>query len=555
MCSTVAAVPDALAVKLRAVTEAVRKKDLPAAIAAAEILYAAAPNRPDSQLRALQAFLQAGLVDRAGAVAAASRLNWKDAPRLAHLAMLAFGRTGQRSAAAEAGRSALKGGPQDPKLAATVADALIQAGYPTEALKALLESGLERSEDRRAWYEYARALHYIGSRSEEALIAAQHALELDQENIRVVELVARLMLDLGMADQGLALLGKVAEERRNPTVRMLQVEAMFAVGRIDEGLPLALELAADHLGSLPITRRIIALLSKARRKDEAGSIYDRSLAERRSRLPATFAEGLVGIMGQDYPCAPIIPPQRIDWLWSRLVAASRAPADRNVWERELRQVIALDRLILEWIECRPDALSEPERFIDGVATARQTLARARENGAGVFLAAAHVGLMFGGLAALADSDLPITFVASVPNLGRAAHDAHLVSTSGQDNSAIGRSLYRAITNGNVVSVAIEGGAAKDSDRYPLFDRMIPVSTFIPRLAWKTRTPSFFPLVVWTGSRAKVTVTRLPEADRYRSVEAYQTAWMRAYLSCVERALLEHPNSARAAGGFWGTISF
>ena len=511
MCSAVTTAPPALAEQLsHAVAQAIRQKDWPVATDGAQRLLALAPDRGDSQLRALQAYLQAGQVDLAVGVARASRPNWAGMPRLAQLAMLALGRAGDRSTAAEAGQLALQGDPQDLKLAATVADALTQAGRPSEAIRALTAAGVRTSDDPRGWYELARALQVGGAKPDQILPDARRALELDPTNLRVLELVARLSLDQGQPQTALTLLEPLDPSRRNPTVALLLVEATLAVGRLDDGLAQAQALAEGTASSIPMSRRITALLSKAGLIDPARAVYNRNLAHRNRRLPSSFAAGVAEILAQDRPAAPESPPQRIDWLWSQLVAAGRAPSSRSEWERELRQVTALDRLILDWIECRPEALAE--------------------------------------------SGLPMAFVASVPNLGQAAHDAHLVSTSGQDDGIIGRTLYRAIKAGKVVSVAIEGGAVSGGTRFPLFDRMIPVSTFIPRLAWKTHSPSFFPLVAWTGTRARVSVTRLPSPERFRTVDAYETAWTRAYLKTLETALLDYPGSARVAGGFWGSIN-
>lgn len=556
MHSAVAKNPSALVSKLSAgIGEAIRKKDWSRATVEADRLMAAAPGRPETALRALQVFLQSGEVDRAAAVARAARGQWQASPKVAHLAMLALGRAGDRVAAAEAGRLALRDTPENLRLAAAVADALIQAGCPAEAFGLLTAAGVRESEEPRAWYELARAGWAARHPGASVLADAQRALALAPGNLRATELVARLLLDTGQPDTALALLQPLEDGHRNSTVRMLHVEAALGAGRLDEALLLAMSLAESTVDSLPMTRRLTGLLSAAGLQTEARGIYSRSLDQRRARLPARFADGVARILCADSPPGPKIPLQRIGWLWAQLALAGHAPSDRAVWERELRQVTALDRLILDWIECRPKALAETTAIMDGIAPATETLAAAQAEGRGVFVAAAHVGLLFGSLAALAGTGLPMTFVASVPNLGLAKHDAHLISTSGQDEGAVGRALYRAVRSGQIVSVAIEGGAGQGQSRYPLLDRLIPLSTFIPRLAWKTRTPSFFPLMVWTGSRAKVSLARLPDPDRYHSAEAYVTGWTRAYLKHLELAILDNPASARAAGGFWTSITF
>jgi tetratricopeptide (TPR) repeat protein len=325
MCSAVATAPPASAEQLsHVVAQAIRQKDWPGATQGAERLLEVAPDSPGSQLRALQAYLQAGQVDRAVQVARGSARYWAEMPRLAQLAMLALGRAGDRTAAAEAGRLALQGDPKDLKLAAAVADALTQAGRPTEAIGALVTAAVRDSADPRAWYELARATHASGASADQTLVDARRALELDPGNLRSIELVARLSLDLGMPQQALALL---EGSKRNPTVSLMLAEALLAVGRLDEGLTLALQLAAANPQSIPVSRRITALLSKADLTDQARSVYRRNLDHRLGQLPASFASGVADILSQDRPKAPEIPPQRIDWLWSQLVAANRAPAD------------------------------------------------------------------------------------------------------------------------------------------------------------------------------------------------------------------------------------
>jgi len=147
----------------------------------------------------------------------------------------------------------------------------------------------------------------------------------------------------------------------------------------------------------------------------------------------------------------------------------------------------------------------------------------------------------------------MTFVASAPKLGHMALDASLVSTSTQDEGTIGRALYRALRAGKVVAVAIDGASAKGGDTYPLFDRRIALSDFIPRLAWKSGAASFFPSVVWDGHHARLTLSALPSPEGFPTVEAYVSVWMRAFLDRLESLLIDHPGSARASGGFWGNI--
>ena len=59
----------------------------------------------------------------------------------------------------------------------------------------------------------------------------------------------------------------------------------------------------------------------------------------------------------------------------------------------------LDRYILDWIECRPAALEQIATIMAPTDAARDEVAAALGLGKGAFLAAAHVGLLFGSIAA------------------------------------------------------------------------------------------------------------------------------------------------------------
>lgn len=501
--------------------------------------------------RAMQAYLQAGQVASAVTVALSARDAWSRSPRLVELAMLALGRAGKRGLAAEAARAAAVGACGDLRLAGVAADAFTQAGHPSEAIATLEAAGVRASNDARAWYELARAEHRLGTALVAGLADASHALALAPQNLRVIELVARLHLDGDQPQTAIDLLASLPDDQQNSTVRFLLVEAYSALDAFDLAAQHARKLAIDHVASQPLIRRIGTALLRAGQFDLAHDLYRQNLEIRRQGLPIRLVDGVAERMRGG---AAALPLQRLDWLWQVLSSRNRAPADREGWVREVTAVAAIDRLILDWMECHPDAGDELAALITGIEPAKEMVADALRNGKGAFIAAAHVGLLFGGLGALALSGLPMTFVASVPKLGHKALDANLVSTSTQGERAIGLALHRALRAGKVVAVAIDGAPAKGGATYPLFDRLIALSDFIPRLAWKSGAASFFPSVIWDGQQARLSLSPLPSPTGSPTVEAYVTVWMRAYLDQLESLLLDHPGSARASGGFWANIA-
>ncbi len=530
---------------------AIRRRDWPAAVAAADDLMAMSPDDSAAVTRALQAYLQGGEVASAVAVALSARQVWPRSPRLVELAILALGRAGERGLAAEAARVAAGLAAGDLRLAGVAADAFTQAGHPSEAIAVLEASGVRASDNPRAWYELARAEQRLGSAPVAGLADARLALALAPGNLRVLELVARLHLDCDQPDAAIALLAGLPEDQQTATVSFLLVEAYSSLDAFDLAAQHARRLATVHVASQPLIRRISAALLQAGQADLARDLYQQNLDIRRQALPPRLADGVADRMRGTTAALPV---QRLDWLWQALTARNRAPADRDAWVREVTGVSATDRLLLDWMECHPDAGNDLAKLITGIGPARALVADALQDGKGAFIAAAHVGLLFGGLAALALSGLPMTFVASVPKLGQRALDINLVSTSTMDQGAIGRALYRAARAGKVVAVAIDGAPAKGGTIYPLFDRQIALSDFTPRLAWKSGAASFFPSVIWDGHQARLSLSPLPSSTDSQTVEAYVTVWMRAYLDRLETLLLDHPGSARASGGFWGNIA-
>ena len=125
--------------------QAIRRRDWPAAIAAADDLIAISPQDPAAVTRALQAYLQAGQVGSAARLALSARQAWSRSPRLVELAVLALGRAGERGLAAEAARVAAVGTCTNLRLAGVAADAFTQAGHPSEAIAVLEAAGVRQA--------------------------------------------------------------------------------------------------------------------------------------------------------------------------------------------------------------------------------------------------------------------------------------------------------------------------------------------------------------------------------------------------------------------------
>ena len=535
-------------------TVAARRKDRAGTIAAARRLCQIAPQAAGLQARALQALMQAGATEHAADLARKQARNWPASARLAHLSMLALARVQAYAAAAQAASHALTHRPKDLQLAASAADILLHLGRARAAIAVLEDAGVTQGDDPRAWFELARARGRLGD-LDGACKAAQAACARDPANARVLDLTARVMWQAGHRAEAEAIVQALPDQARTTATRYLEIDMLMARGATAQAALLAQDLASENLRDFPLMRRLTGVLLRAGEDMRARALYAQSLELRRAALPRTFAAGAAALLsGTDVPSGD--PPQhRLDWLYAQLAARTAAPPDRTRWEGQMRRALALDRLALDWIEAHPDRLPEIATLIDADEASLAALKAAQANGQGVLLAAAHVGLLFPGLVALKATGLPMSFVASTPDTGQAGGGRDLLSTSSHDENWIMRQVMRALRAGRMVTVAIDGAAAGNRLSLPLFDQRIIVSDVVPRLAWKTGAPSFFPLAVPSADgRISSLLRPLPAPQDHDSADSFAAAWNAAFAQAITTALCTYPQAARASGGFWRGIT-
>ena len=548
----VAVVPDNLLLRRDQISLALRQGDFATARLAADHVGRIAPDDPAAMAQVIQVWLAVNEGTRAADLAEACRPAWIGQARLVHMAMLALYRAGRMAAALAAARLSLATSPDDLTMVGQAAAVLLTEGLASEALAALHRAGAETSDDVRALFETARARALLSQVDPEAVALLQRVVAVQPEHHRALDLLGRCLLAQGQAMAARDVLFAIPPHRRSAAALTQLARALVKTQGHAEALAIFGDLvAADH-DNIPLRREYAGALVRAGNTEAAEEVYRHGLAQRAARLPDSFAAGIAAIVA--HPPAANIPRPRLEWVHSVLQAAGRAPQDRAQWQADAATCLAIDRLFADWLECRTPRGAEVLPFLQGVDAAHSDLKQGLALGRGAFLAAAHIGVLFSGPAALFSAGVDAMWLASIPQMGGALQMNALISTSSQDESVIGRSILRALRRGAVVCISIDGSTNRQGPTVPLFDRQIALSSFLPRLAHRRQVPSYFPRLVWTGQAVKVDLIRLPDPNDGEEVEAFVARWTTEFVGLVRDMILTAPGSIRGSGGFWTGIS-
>ena len=547
----IAADPAAVLFQMDRASLALRQKDRAQAAQAAEQVWRLAPGDAVAAAQVMQVWLALGNRVRAAAVARQTEGLWPGQVRLAQMAMTALYRAGDMAAALRAAEAAVAAGPGDLAVATAAAAVFLTNLRANAAIAALEGAGAGGSGDARALFELGRARAMLDLMDDRGLTALQQAAQADPQNHRTADLLARQLMARGQHAQAREVLLAVPVAQRSDALTVQLARAMARSGQLDQALDLYRGLVARDPGNDPLRRQYAGTLVKAGHEAAALDAYAEGMNRRAAALPDTFAEGVarLGVTQQG-----VIPQVRLDWVHGVLTRAGRAPADRAAWEAEVTLVNRIDTLMLDWVECRPERAAELVPYLGDLQQGGDVLRAALGPGKGVFMATAHIGLLLGGPPALHALGVDAAWLSSVPNFLDRAYFRNLISTSSENQATIGRSILKALRRGAVVGIAIDGLSLRGDRSYPLFDKQVQLSDFLPRMAYRFAVRSFFPRLPWAGAGMAGDVLPLPDPLPGESEDAFVARWMAAYLGQVEAFILDHPTSIRASGGFWGTIA-
>ena len=232
----------------------------------------------------------------------------------------------------------------------------------------------------------------------------------------------------------------------------------------------------------------------------------------------------------------------------------KAPKNEVSWKVQVNRVNQLDHFILDWLECKPKQVSEIFPYMQNLDSAADLLNEALKLGGGAFVASAHIGLLFAGPVALNFLKLDSAWIASVPDLEDNRFGNSLISTSSESESQVGRNILKSLKANKVVAIACDGSSARKESSYKLFNsHNIVLSEFIPRLAFKKKTPSFFPHIIWENNMIAVTLIKMPDPFEGEFLDDFTSRWVKFFLSQLEALIIKYPSSIRGSGGFWTAL--
>ena len=543
--------PAAVVFQMDRASLALRRKDrTQAGLAAAEV-WRLAPGDAAAAVQVMQVWLALGDVAQAAGVAQQTEALWPGHARLAQMAMTALYRARDMAAALRAAEAAVAAGPGDLAVATAAAGVFLTNLQASAAIAALERAGAGGSGDARAMFELGRARAMLDLMDDRGLTALQQAAEADPLNHRTADLLARQLMARGQHAQAREVLLAVPVAQRSDALTVQLARAMARSGQVAQALDLYGGLVARNPVNDPLRRAYCGTLVKAGQEAAAVAVYAEGLHRRMAALPVTFAEGVAQLT-----VAPqgVIAQVRLDWVHGVLTRAGRAPLDRATWQAEVTLVNRIDALMLDWVECRPDRAAELVPYLGDLQRGGDVLRAALSPGKGVFMATAHIGLLLGGPPALHALGIDAAWLSSVPNFLDRAYFRNLISTSSENQATIGRSILKALRRGAVVGIAIDGLSLRGDRSYPLFDKKVQLSDFLPRMAYRFAVRSFFPRLPWAGAGMAGDVLPLPDPLPGEGEDDFVARWMRAYLDEVEAFILDHPTSIRGSGGFWGTIA-
>jgi hypothetical protein len=301
-----------------------------------------------------------------------------------------------------------------------------------------------------------------------------------------------------------------------------------------------MDFLKEHINKIVVWKQSIKMFAYFNRLDLAKQINENWLEHRCSILSTDFSEDLSAILENDE--LNLVPKERLDWFLGHI--RSSVPLSSQI-----NQQNAIDHLLLDWIECKPEQVNQIMPFLD-CEDALLKVNKALELGKGVFIASSHTGLLFAGPIILRLAGLDAKWVASVPNLEENTLSSSLLSTSTDNDSALGRKILKALSENKIVGIASDGNKDGKKVTAKLFDKEIGLSEFIPRMMYRKKTPCFFAHSYWQDGTIKVDLQEASHANANQPVEKFIQSWAQQYCLYFERQLVLFPQSARCTGGFW-----
>lgn len=486
---------------------------------AARATLALAQSEPGEAYSWMMAFVRNGDVADAAAIAAALDPDNLPNERMATMAVRALMEDGRTAAAIRLG------------------DAALRAGHDCAALRSSLGlSHLRRGADED------RKVH--------AVTHFEAGLQMAPADVRLLTLYGETLLRAGRYQEAVEPLAQALELAPElEQTRALYARALRHTLQYDDAADQWMRLVEKSPDKLLWQRAAIGALTQAGRPEEAEALFSRYIATRSARLPGSFQEALAR-MEEKLDTAPI-PQARLDWAWSLRGDTS---ADRASWERRARWGHMIDHLLLDWLECREERAEEAMHLLGELDTGERFFAPLLAAGRGVVVATAHVGPMYAGLMAMELVGIPSRWLATAPSIAQSSYSEALISTADQTEAQVAKACMRAINEGYVLCLAIDGAINPAAPRTTFEGQDVTYSGFASHLAYRLNVPSVFYVPRWESGRMSYTLEMLPSPNSGEDAQAYSQRWQAAYFEHLREHLASEPENLRLSGGIWRHVT-
>ncbi len=524
------------------------------AIEALTRAYALDPQSAKLRNRVIRTCLRTGDVNAACRFALREKDKWHEDHRFAHLSALALARAGKPDLALGAAEAIYLDRDCDVEAMTTAAEVFLATAQPNRALEIGRKAVHRKLETARIRYLMARASL---KRGDDASIAMHHLRKcrtLEPDHLPATELLADLLMQDGDFRSAADHLENVLRlDPKRVTARFKLGEAMRFQRRNTEAAQIQAEALAQEPEAHDWKRRAIAALLRAGRTDEAQAAFDAFREAKSKTLPACLPAGLNVLYDQTGKAD--IPASTLDWAWkiSQDLPGDRQYLDRTAWERLAKWGHLADRLITDWLECRPEADGELTDLFRGLDDVAERLDMAMEDGRGIIIVTAHLGPMHAGPLALRSLDIPHKWLGSMPHISPLARDESLISLSERTDTDVAVAFNYALASGFAVIMAADGSPDPSAPAMRFEGQDIPYSRLAARAAFRSRTEAFFAMPFWKNGYIEFLFKPLPGPQDGETREAFEARWTDAYVSHLKNGLALGPENLRLRGGMWKSV--
>ncbi|WP_322997730.1 tetratricopeptide repeat protein [Castellaniella sp.] len=523
------------------------------AIAEADVAAGIEPGNAALHAARIQLRVQAGRVAEAADVARATLALAQSEPGDAYSWMMAFVRNGDVAQAAVVAAALDPDTLPNGRMATMAVRALMEDGRTVAAIR-LGDAALRAGHDCAALRSSLGLSHLRRGADEDRKVHAvahfEAGLQMAPADVRLLTLYGETLLRAGRYQESVAPLAQALELAPElEQTRALYARALRHTLQYDDAADQWMRLVRKSPDKLLWQRAAIGALTQAGRQEEAEALFSRYIATRSARLPGTFQEALAR-MEEKLDTAPI-PQARLDWAWSLRGDTS---TDRASWERRARWGHMIDHLLLDWLECREERAEEAMYLLGELDTGERFFAPLLAAGRGVVVATAHVGPMYAGLMAMELVGIPSRWLATAPSIAQSSYSEALISTADQTEAQVAKACMRAINEGYVLCLAIDGAINPAAPRTTFEGQDVTYSGFASHLAYRLNVPSVFYVPRWESGRMSYTLEMLPSPDSGEDAQTYSQRWQAAYFAHLREHLASEPENLRLSGGIWRHVT-